>query len=332
MSTHRGFSLIEVLIAVTVLALGLLGLAAVFPVVVGQQRDASNASAGEAVVSSVRSYLSSHEVLNDPNRGWGAVNQSIGTTGRMWVPLTDAAPGAGLVTTWGSIAGADIVIPLSERFSPASSAVRSSGPRFVWDMAALAPDTTLGDDAGLVRAAVFVRPVDTNIRDRGNPGASAWNLLLSGNPPPRVPIAEDMGGVPTRNGDVGTSGAYAQLFSFGAEVYDYNAESVWSSGDRADAILITSVTDSIVGRSTREAESLLSRPGQRFVDRHGNVYRVTASKPIAGGVLIRIDPPVPSTVARSDNDETDISTDDINPFLASSVPPVSDPIVLEIRP
>ncbi len=59
-----GFTLIEVLIGIIVLGLGLLGLAAVFPAVVVQQRQASDAIEGETLVESAKAYLRSSMALN----------------------------------------------------------------------------------------------------------------------------------------------------------------------------------------------------------------------------------------------------------------------------
>lgn len=62
-NARTGFTLIEVLIGIIVLGLGLLGLAAVFPAVVVQQRQASDAIEGETLVESAKAYLRSSMAL-----------------------------------------------------------------------------------------------------------------------------------------------------------------------------------------------------------------------------------------------------------------------------
>lgn len=58
--SSRAFSLIEVLIGVLILALGLLGLAAVFPVVVRQQRTAADQTQGLIVARNAEAYIRGH--------------------------------------------------------------------------------------------------------------------------------------------------------------------------------------------------------------------------------------------------------------------------------
>lgn len=61
-----GFSLIEVLISITVLSLALLGLAAVFPAVVKQQQRASDSAQGDSASRSAQDFVGGLEFMNKP--------------------------------------------------------------------------------------------------------------------------------------------------------------------------------------------------------------------------------------------------------------------------
>jgi len=195
---RSGFSLIEVLIAVVVISLSLLGLAAVFPVVVFQQRVAIDRVQGAGVAESAEQWIRGHDALGFLDSQTSSTNQD--SRGFEWLreapddPPFPAmfnptfSPGGEWVTpiAGGQFLNMNLVtgdlflsgesnspgvrIPLSHRLVP-SPYTRGAEPQFVWDVA-MRRVLTERDSNGVVFAtpddaievAVFVRRVDTGIR------------------------------------------------------------------------------------------------------------------------------------------------------------------------
>jgi type II secretory pathway pseudopilin PulG len=170
----RAFSLVEVLISIVVLALGLLGLAAVFPAVVSQQRQATDSVLGASAQNSVTTYLKGSFALNKasyPNspaggiipdsnqRGWMLLagntawspplafpgyldGDFVMPTGNSGDPIAiDPATGKLTITglggpgAWNPGGTTSIDLPAAERLNPAPFTAGSQ-PLYVWDVAA----------------------------------------------------------------------------------------------------------------------------------------------------------------------------------------------------
>lgn len=302
------FSLIEVMLGVLILALGLLGLAALMPAVVAQQRNASNTTLGVSAMESAMSFLMKRPDLNVKGtsanpRGLGEWFWDTGWSNSpryLWAPPIEVDDDG--LFRLGS--GADeVIIPVRERLWPSIGSGRDM-PIFVWDL--LARRVAPGSDAQAVNQTgdsnllqhafkpeielvVFVRRIDSAIRPTG--GSTIWEAI-SGPSQNLVAVGEDeASGLPTLNG----TGIYSRPKLYNVE---FNAV----SGEPRNMLELKGGISISGGPSEDTLRDFLARPGQKIVDNLGNIYSVVGLDEDNADFLI-IDPPVPQWVADSDKGE-----------------------------
>jgi len=298
---RTGFSLVEVLIAVVVLSLGLLGLAAVFPVVVTQQRRASDSVQGvslertvaEALLNDTRLSQPSYGPLSDPDYRFGW-DMMIGDTNwsdqEQWVLAEDTDSSSPMEYAGGQLnfrAGTTLRHSMLavQRVNPKTeSSGTGTDPKYVWDFVVRRVDAGFDlDDAGPsqaqqraameddnVQVAVFIRRIDSGIRRGSN---SLLSLIRSG---AVLPVAvTPLTGAPTNDG----RGVYSEIRRI-----DFRRV----NGTQGRQI---SLDPSV---SLPQLRGLAAIPGQQLVDQLGVVHRVVGVVPSAvpNELIVRIEPPL----------------------------------------
>lgn len=317
---RAGFTLIEVLIAVLILAIGLLALGAVVPVVVRQQRNAQDAIVSVDMARGAADTLRTRADLNrltlpgtNTPAGFGVWLKDAN-----WSPSTGTAKDRNLWTLPSNneldpddgdysfdVVGnssEDSEIQVADRLWPTPASGRA--PQFVWDFVGRRVEKLPGESAEKLQLAIFLRRLDLNIRPK-----AGYNILQTltneylvkdGKPLAKLAQADmrrpvgtsPLNGQPTLNG----TGKYARVLELDVE---------FNKGDKRDVLALELPSGGSPGNPTPVQPGnpikMAQQIGQKLVDNFGNVYTVTEIDPEGVKNSVRVSPPVPTWVPALDS-------------------------------
>ena len=309
-SIRSGFTLIEVLIAILILALGLLGLGAVFPVVISQQRQAATVVEGESVASMAEANLNSTEVIDYspwfdstalPLNEFGRINLADTYYDYEWIidplPPYDSYPnrpgyagGFGgsedgvwffdlsVSTNMATPVGMRRVLTVADRLIP--QPFSGKDPKYVWDIVARRQPGT-----NRPQLAIFIRFVDIRIRPARLATLSGALVFGDGTDDPILPVAlnRTTGRPVVDDGKSGSAdNVYAAPQTLKAQTFQ----------DHLDWLVIEDAGNPFIDTSI----SFATKPGQKILDNTGTVRTIIGpakdlNAQIANTRIVRVHPP-----------------------------------------